>query len=150
MADQGRPTLYNEDKANYIGELIATSSMSMKKICDEVDISYSTHLHWLRTNPEYLSIYTRAKEDQADFLAEEMLEIADDNTGDEVVTVSEEGIEVRKRDPDNVQRSKLRVDTRKFIAAKLKPKKYGDKIDLTSDGKAMPIPRIIMPKLDDE
>lgn len=40
--------------------------------------------------------------------------------------------EDEKYNGDAVQRSKLRVDARKWVAAKLKPKKYGDKIDVTS------------------
>lgn len=80
--------------------------------------------------PEFQEQYARAKEEQADFLAEEMLEIADDKSDDLLDT--EEG---QSANPVAVQRARLRVDARKWAAAKLKPKKYGDKVDFTTDGK---------------
>lgn len=58
--------------------------------------------------------YTRAKEDQADFLAENTLEVSDDM-----------GI-----DP---QHKRIMVDTRKWLASKFKPKKYGEKIQVGGD-----------------
>lgn len=90
----------------------------------------STVLRWLRDMPEFQEQYARAKEEQADFLAEEMLEIADDKSDDLLDT--EEG---QSANPVAVQRARLRVDARKWAAAKLKPKKYGDKVDFTTDGK---------------
>jgi hypothetical protein len=69
-----------------------------------------TVFSWLRTHEEFLNQYTRAKEESADALTDEMLDIADDVEGDS-------------------QRDRLRVDTRKWIASKLKPKKYGDKLE---------------------
>jgi hypothetical protein len=77
--------------------------------------SATTVFNWLRTNPGFLEQYARAKEESADALADEMLDIAD-NTDEEA------------------QSRRVRVDTRKWIASKLKPKKYGDKIDATLSG----------------
>jgi hypothetical protein len=58
-----------------------------------------------------------------------MLDIADNKTDDKIATeYGASGNSVA------VARDKLRIDTRKFIAAKLKPKKYGDKVDITSAG----------------
>ena len=45
-----------------------------------------------------------------------------------------------------VQRSRIRIDTRKWIASKLKPKKYGDKVDVTTDGEKINTPVIDMSK----
>ena len=66
--------------------------------------------------------YARAREDQADYLADQILDIADDGGADLI-----EG--TTKVNWENVQRSKLRVDARKWVAAKLKPKRYGDRVE---------------------
>lgn len=133
---RGQPTKYTEEKANAICELIATTSKSMKKICEEVGVPYSTHLQWLSDKEDYSLKYARAKEDQADFLADELLEIADESAKD-------------AKTPQAIQRDRLRIDTRKFIASKLKPKKYGDRLDLTSDGKEIkPATIVIKPSED--
>lgn len=85
---------------------------------------------WLQKHEEFLNIYTRAREDQADTLADQIIDIADDGKGD--VKLDKEGNE--KTDAENVQRSRLRVEARKWVAAKLKPKKYGDKVQTEISG----------------
>lgn len=66
----------------------------------------------------------RAREAQADTLAEEILQIADDGSND-TYTDDEGRTHV---DYDHISRSKLRVDARKWLASKMAPKKYGDRI----------------------
>ncbi len=78
---------------------------------------------------EFLNNYTRATQDRADFLVEEILTIADDQTED--VYTDDEGNEHTNHNVIN--RSRLMVDSRKWIAGKMKPKKYGDKLGLTVD-----------------
>ncbi|AGG31951.1 hypothetical protein MU9_2906 [Morganella morganii subsp. morganii KT] len=82
--------------------------------------------------------YARAREIQAELLAEEIIEIADDSSGD--VIVDDDGKE--QTNHERVARSRLRVDARKWYASKLAPKRYGDRIqhdqkititDLTDD-----------------
>lgn len=89
-----------------------------------------TILKWLRENPEFQTQYAHAREEQAELLAEEILEIADDGKPDFSFD-PEQGLIV---DGDAIQRARLRVDSRKWIASKLKPKKYGDKIDHNHGG----------------
>ena len=137
----GRPTKYNQEIADRICELISTTSKSMRTICNEVGINYISHLRWIREHEEYSTQYARAKDDQSDLLIEEMIEIADDSSGDSKVTDNGEVI-----NSEYVQRSKIRIDTRKWIASKLKPKKYGDKVDLTTDGEKINTPVIDMSK----
>ncbi len=67
---------------------------------------------------------------QADALFDEALEIADDASGD--WTKDAKGNKVL--DHEHVQRSRLRVDTRKWAAGKMAPKRYGDKLQHTGDG----------------
>jgi len=130
MAKKGRPTTFTQEIADTICEQLATSSKSLKKICKELDLNAGTVLAWLSSNKEFQDQYARAKEEQADLLADEILEISDDGTND--TYMDDEGN--MRTDNDVIQRSKLRVDARKWLASKLKPKKYGDKTDITSGG----------------
>jgi hypothetical protein len=103
--------------------------------------SHTTVENWLHEDKEFLARYARAKEDQADYLVEEMLQIADDSSEDEIFIEAEDGSgQTAKRvcNKEFIARSRLRVDTRKFIAAKLKPKKYGEKVDMTTGGEPLP------------
>ena len=66
-----------------------------------------------------------------------MLTIADHSDKDTVIIYDKQGNPVPVEDKEWTNRSRLRVDTRKWIASKLKPKKYGDKIDVTTQGQAI-------------
>lgn len=102
---------------------------SMRTVCAiEGMPSMSTVFKWLREIPEFTQQYTRAKEESADVLAEDIISIADDGTNDTYKRDLGDGTESEEVNFDHIQRSKLRVEARKWIAAKLKPKKYGDKI----------------------
>lgn len=116
---------YNPKIAIQICTEIATSAKSLKTICAKFNISNQTLFRWIAEREDFRKLYDEAKYAQADFLAEEMLEIADDATRDTIIT--EEGAMIENKEWTN--RSKLRVDARKWIASKLKPKKYGDKIE---------------------
>ena len=114
-------------------ERIATSTRSIVTILaephDGYDLpTYTTIKRWLVANEIICSQYTRAKEDQADFMAEEMIEIADDSRNDFMEKVNASGEAYIVGDQEMVSRARLRLDTRKWLASKLKPKKYGDKL----------------------
>jgi len=91
--------------------------------------SAPTFFEWLAEEPELAKQYARAREAQADYLAEEILEIADASQFDTITEVDEDTGHVTER-PNHewINRSRLRVDARKWYASKLAPKKYGDKI----------------------
>lgn len=129
MAKIGRPSDYSQELADKICEELATGK-SLRTVCKGKDMpSMQTVFSWMRKNKDFLDQYARAKEESADALAEEMIDLADDST---LVITGED-----RSDNARVSAMKLRVDTRKWIASKLKPKKYGDKMDVTSDGKAI-------------
>lgn len=115
---------------------------SLRSILREDDDlpAMSTIFKWLRENKQFSEQYARAKEEAADAMSEDILEIADDASDDVSVIEDEDGNETEKTNHENIQRSKLRVDTRKWIMSKMKPKKYGDKLDLTSGGDKLPAP----------
>jgi len=88
---------------------------------------------WLVTDDAFRQQYARAREIQADTLFDECLDIADDSTGDRKV-VGRDGEEREVMDSEFAQRSRIRIDTRKWMAGKLRPKVYGDKIDVEHSG----------------
>lgn len=121
----GRPSDYSQELADKICELLADGK-SLRKVCEnDWAPNKSSIFRWLRTIPEFCDQYERAKQESADSFADDMADIADDGRNDWM----------ESNDPDNpgykangehVQRTRLRLDTRKWLAAKLKPKKYGD------------------------
>lgn len=99
--------------------------------------SARTVYRWLRENEDFRQQYTGAREEQADNMLWEILLISDDNSRDAAEIEIAPGVKVMQVDHDVIQRSKLRVDTRKWAMSKLAPKKYGDKLDLTSGGEKL-------------
>lgn len=125
----GRPSEYNSEIAEQICELIATTNDGIKTICNgNPDFpTEKTFYNWLNSdNKEFLQLYARAKERQADRLAAEILDISDETSKDTLR--SEDGDEYANN--EWIARSRLRVDSRKWLASKLLPKKYGDKLDV--------------------
>ena len=115
----------------------------MRSISNGDDMpSRETMFRWIRENEEFRDQYARAKEESADALVEDILDIADDATNDYMESLDKEGEAPMswKLNGEHIQRSKLRVDTRKWAASKLKPKKYGDKIDVHNTGQVYVIP----------
>lgn len=110
----GRPSVYTPELGIEICVQIAEGK-SLRSICKADDRpSMVTIFTWLDKHPEFLNHYTRAKEQQADASSEDITEIAD---------------EVRRGliDP---QAARVAIDAYKWTASKLKPKKYGDKLDI--------------------
>jgi hypothetical protein len=103
--------------------------------------SLATHYRWLADNEDYRRLIALARDDQADTLADEMLEISDDKRGD--ITVDADG--KVSENFENVQRSKLRIETRKWIASKYKPKRFGEKVQV---GAAEDLPPLAMSRQD--
>jgi len=109
----GRPTDYSNLLVSEICEQLSEGK-SLRSICSAKKLpSCSTIFLWLSKYPEFSEQYARAREAQADYLVDEVIGIAD-----EPVLSSEQ-----------VARNRLRVDARKWMAAKLRPKKYGDRIE---------------------
>ncbi len=120
----GRPTDYSPEMADRICELTATYSWGLQKLSDKFPElpTKSTINLWRYKHPEFSSQYAQAKLIQADLLAEDCLDIADDSGRD--TTYDDKGN--ARCDTEWVNRCRLRIDTRKFLAAKLLPKQYGE------------------------
>jgi hypothetical protein len=121
----GRPTIYNEELADLICLRIATHQMGTRKLCQKYDdMPDDTCIYeWRHKYVEFAHKYAQAKMQQAEIMAEEILDIADDDSQD--VRHDKDGNEICNS--EFVARSRLRVDTRKWLASKLAPKIYGDK-----------------------
>lgn len=131
----GRPESYTPEIADLICSRLANGE-SLRSICRDPDLpSTVTVFAWMRRHPDFLNQYTRAKEESSDALIEEMVDIADDGTNDWMEKVASDGEHIGwQLNGEHVQRSRLRIETRKWIASKLKPKKYGDKISQEVSG----------------
>jgi hypothetical protein len=136
----GRPSIYSQELADKICEQIV-QGYSMRTICKADDMPcVATIFSWFRTNQPFLEQYEKAKEMQADMLAEDLLDIADDGTNDWMEKYGKDGENLGYQvNGEHIQRSRLRVDTRKWIASKLKAKKYGDRVIQQGDKDADPI-----------
>jgi hypothetical protein len=115
---------------------------SMKSICAQPGMPVKqTIFNWLRKYPEFAEAYRVATEERAESYVEEIMDIADDGTND--YYTDEDG--KRRVDTEHINRSRLRVDTRKWYAGKVKPKKYGEKIAV---GGAEDLPPVQVQKIE--
>lgn len=109
----GRPTAYSDELADEICDRLAKGE-SLREICADRESGWlpgeSTVYRWLNENEPFRERYTRAREAQADGKFDEAWRIASTAT------------------PENVQVARLQVDTIKWQASKLSPKKYGDSV----------------------
>lgn len=90
--------------------------------------SKTSVFRWLNDQPSFRDQYARAREAQAEHWADEILEIADDGSNDWMERRLKDGATETVIDHEHVTRSRLRVDSRKWLMSKLAPKKYGDKV----------------------
>lgn len=126
----GRPSLYTQEIVDAILEKIADGKF-LTEICgDPAMPSCSTVFKWRLDHPEFSEAYAHAREAAADKLVIETVAIADDGAND--TYVDEEG--QQRTDYDVIQRSKLRVETRKWLLARMAPKTYGDRIETVHSG----------------
>lgn len=134
---KGRPSSFSHAIADKICASLIDGH-SLRKTCAAENMPHAaTVCRWLATNEEFREQYARARELQADALFDETLDIAD-TTEEGIETTTKPDGSVETKSGDMLGHRKLRIDTRKWIAGKLAPKKYGDKLALTggSEGDA--------------
>jgi hypothetical protein len=151
---KGRPTIYTAELAGELCSYLA-QGMSLRKACAKKGMpGITTVFMWLSLSngelwrDDFREQYARAKQEAADMMAEEILDIANKPTKGKVVITKtskdKDGNEVTTtevREDDMLGHRRLQIDTRKFLMAKMKPKIYGDKMDLTTDGEKIEIGR---------
>ena len=108
MSKTIRRTRYTKALGHAICARIAQGASLRRVAADETMPDLATLVAWLVDNPPFRESYARAREIEADILADEVVDIADRDT------------------QDNAAAAKVRVDARKWLAAKLKPGKYGE------------------------
>ena len=120
----GRPSEYSEDMAAAILAGIS-AGVSLNKLCKSPEMpSITTVFKWMLQQEAFAAKYARAQEERATIVFEEAVEIADDVPG---------------AGSGDVNRDRLRVDTRKWFLARMSPRKYGDKLAIGGDTEAGPI-----------
>ena len=126
----GRPSIYSDELATKICRFVAEGH-SLRQIGDLPQMPHKrTIKRWLSENLAFQQQYARAKEEMAEHFAEEILEIADDGSNDWIEREVESGKLIKVPDHEHIARSRLRVDTRKWLMSKLLPKKFGEKLDV--------------------
>lgn len=120
---------YDQAKADRICEALSQGK-SLRKAAEAEDMSHATVLLWVKENQAFSDQYARAREIGYQLLADELVEIADDGSNDSYV--DDDG-KVRT-DAEVVARSRLRLDTRKWLLSKMLPKIYGDKVQTELTG----------------
>lgn len=129
----GRPSSYTVATGDVICQRIAEGE-SLRSICKGEHMpAMSSVFRWLAddANESFREQYAHAREVQAESMAEEILEIADDGSND--TYKDDNGNE--RTDQEVIGRSRLRVDARKWLLSKMMPKKYGEKIQQEIGGK---------------
>lgn len=131
----GRPTLYTPELADEICEALENSMRGLNHLCREREDwpQPSTVRRWLKEIVQFRDKYYKAKEYQAEFMADEMTDIAYDDKRDWKIIIDDEGNEKPVHVAESVNRARLKIDTLKWHASKLAPKKYSDKIQADID-----------------
>ena len=125
---------YTEEERKALAESIILEIVerhkSARAACKKHDVKTSSFLRWVRESEEIANKYMRAMELRQDALFDEIIEIADSQEND--VSIDADGNKIINH--NIVQRNKLQIDARKWSLAKMNPRKYGDKVDVTTDG----------------
>lgn len=141
---EGRPIKWTQERKEtamtFVLQQIADGK-SVKSIFDKREIELPTRsmFHtWLIENSGFLDKYEKSMIMRSDIIFDEILEIADETANDEI----DLGDGIKAVNHEAIQRARLKIDARKWILAKMVPKKYGDKVDVTSGGEKVNIPII--------
>lgn len=123
--------MISQAASDYICDQIA-EGRSLRSILKDADMpASSTVFKALAADAEFAERYARAREVQADALFDEILDIADESKDDTIVD-ADGNVSTNQ---EVVARSRIRIDARKWMAGKLRPKVYGDKLDLNHSGR---------------
>src|SRR3954463_4417905 len=133
----GRPPKFNPEIGNEVCELIACG-FSLRKASAALGIAHETVLRWAVRYPDFRHQYAQARALRVDWMTEEMLDIADDAASD--WALDKEG-NPKKVDREAVLRSRLGLETRKWLAARLDPKQWGERqqLDIHNDWSLLPL-----------
>jgi len=144
----GRPTTYNDVIADAICQEIAIGRSLLAITDDPKFPSENTVYRWKNQYPEFREKYMRAREDQAEHYAAEIIALADTPVVAEKRTIKADGSE-EVVIGDAVDRTRLQIDARKWYASKLAPKVFGDKVQTQiTDADGGPVKFVVKSILD--
>lgn len=123
-----RTPLNSEEREQFLF-LTATTKLSIKKIADLLKTNQERHYKTLVVSQEYRELYVRAKADQQDLVVDGMEELADEC----IEKVLDIDVDPKTKNA-LVQAYRLKIDTERWTASKLKAGKYGDKLDVNHGG----------------
>ena len=131
----GRPTSYDAEIASQICDAIAVTPKSLEVICAAHNDfpHHETVRRWLHKSDEFRGMYARAKAIQCLTLAEQIIDISDDSSNDEIEVEITEGVTATQVNREVIDRARIRIDSRKWLCAKLAPRIFGDKITHAGD-----------------
>lgn len=113
-----KTTTYTPELAAKLCAAIADGG-SLRAVCKKDGMpSKATVFRWLGESVEFQKMYETATDERADTMIDEIVDIADNC----------------KVDADSIRKAKLRIHARVEQAQKMKPRKYGSKLQLTGDG----------------
>jgi hypothetical protein len=111
-------TTYTTEQAAKFCAAIADGG-SLRSVCKKTGMpSKATVFRWLREQPEFVKLYEVATDERADTIIDEIVDIADNC----------------KADADSIRKAKLRIHARVEQAQRMKPRKYGNQLQLTGAG----------------
>ncbi len=111
-----------------------TLGWPLRRICSQDGMpAASTVVGWTEKYDDFRERYARARTLGLDALAEEIIDISDDGSADMMTRYREDGSEYQAVDAEHINRSRLRVDARKWLLSKMRPDKYGDRTVLAGD-----------------
>lgn len=144
QAKAGRPSTFVPEVVATILERLAQGE-SLNAICkDENMPPESTVRSWVLDDIDGIAAkYARARELQAEYWADEIVKLADESRIG--IKTKDTAFGTETTTGDMVERTRLQIETRKWLLSKLIPKKYGDKLDVTSDGERLGNTRVIRP-----
>lgn len=136
----GRPTKLTKELATELCNLIA-SGHTINQAAHKCGLARQTVIAWAMkgADPEssliwFTTMYDAAIQTRLEVWADELNEIADDGSNDWYERESKDGSKTWiAADQEHINRSRLRVDTRKWLLSKLSSKKYGDKVEHTGE-----------------
>jgi terminase small subunit-like protein len=138
MSDQvkrkrGGQLTYNQETAHAICVRLARGE-SLRSICRQEGFPpESTVRRWaLEDHDGFAAHYALSRQLGLDNMAEQLLQIADDGSRDYKLD-SHGNLVV---DHEHIARCRLRIDTRKWLLARMAPKKYGDRVNLNVGGQS--------------
>ena len=125
---RGRPSIYSKDLVDRICIRLSLGE-SVRSICKDPEMpSQALIYQWLYRHPDFLEQYTRAREEQAETHADEIVDIADETPALLEVKDKDGNVVDIKLDSAYIAWQKQRIDSRKWNASKQRPKKYGDRV----------------------